>query len=214
VKPGDASFKTRAKEHGFVARYPDESCLVNLVGDYDYLELGYYTSQDRETVGQLIHPTLEEALDAYIPPLFLEKGRLAGLKVPAFYISNGYFEPPVIIDPINPFMIKSRLVLKPGRERTIARSMTRNFTYAICCQELVEGARVTYFRSVLGWSSSPRFLALSEMVWKVYRIPLARVRVVQTPGGEPLLSDISPLPLGSLKARERAYLEARVQWGE
>lgn len=42
MKPGDASFKTPAEEHGLVARYPDEGCLVNLVGDYDYLELGHY----------------------------------------------------------------------------------------------------------------------------------------------------------------------------
>jgi len=214
VKPGDGSFKTRADEHGFVARYPDGGCLVNLVGGYDYLELGYYTSQDQEAAGRLIHPTLEEALDAYVPPLFLEKGRWAGLRVPEFYISNGYFEPPVVIDPINPFMIKSRLVLKPGRERAISKSMTRNFTYAICCQELTENAKVTYFRSVLGWSLSPRFRALSEMVWNVYRIPLARVRVIEIPGEDPLLSDIGPLPFTGLKARELAYLEERVQWGE
>jgi hypothetical protein len=214
VNPDDGSITDGAEERGCVAWHPDGDCLVNLAGDYDYLELGYYTSQDREAAGRLIHPTLEEALDAYVPPLFLEKGRLAGLKVPEFYISNGYFEPPVIIDPINPFMIKSRLVLKPGRERAIARSMTRNFTYAICCQELAEGATVAYFRSVLGWSSSARFRALSEMVWSVYRIPLARVRVIQTPGGGPLLSDIGPLPFRSLKARELAHLEAKVQWEE
>src|SRR5574341_2394079 len=122
-----------AREHDHVAWYELGNCYLNLWGDYDYLDHTYYVSQEYENRGAHIQPTCKEMLDAYIPPIFLEKAQRAGISVPEHYISNGYFEPPVILDPINPFMIKSRTVFKPGLEKAIAKSMTRNYTYAICC---------------------------------------------------------------------------------
>jgi hypothetical protein len=196
----------------YVAWYPAGECYLNLAGDYDYLESAYYVSQDWETRGEVIHPTCKEALDAYVPPLLLEKARRHNLPVPNFYISNGFFEPPVIIDPINPFMIRSRTVLKSGREHALAKSMTRNFKYAICCQELPPGARVTRFRAVLGWSTTARYREIAKAVWEVFQIPLARVRVVVTESGEMLLSDISQLPPARLGSRETARLMEQVQW--
>jgi len=186
--------------------------LVNLAGEYDYLELPYYVSQDMENLGQNIHPTCKEMLDAYVTPLFLEKAKLAGLDVPEYYISNGYFEPPVIIDPINPFMVRSRIVKHTTRRDAIATSMTRNHTYAICCQEIPEGAKVAKFRSVLGWSTSPQYREISKKVWDHFFIPLAQVRVIVMPDGKILLSDISQLPFERLKSRERAHVEEVVQW--
>lgn len=186
--------------------------LVNLAGEYDYLELPYYISQDMENLGQAIHPTCKEMLDAYVTPLFLEKARLAGLEVPEYYISNGYFDPPVIIDPINPFMIRSRIVKHNSRKDSIAKSMTRNHTYAICCQEIPEGAHVTKFRSVLGWTTSPGFREASKAVWEHFFIPLAQVRAIVLSDGRILLSDISQLAFERLKPRELSHVERVVQW--
>ncbi len=109
-------------------------------------------------------------------------------------------------------MSKSRVVLKAGREKSIAKSMTRNFTYAICCQELPAGSEVKYFRSVLGWSISSNYRDLSRQIWEVFRVPLARVRVVEFGDGKLLLSDISPCPFEKLGAREIKYLEGRIRW--
>ena len=195
-----------------LAMHKEGRFLVNLAGEYDYLELPYYISQDLENMGQTIHPTCKEMLDAYVTPLFLEKARLAGLDVPEYYISNGYFEPPVIIDPINPFMVRSRIVKHSNRRDAIAKSMTRNHTYAICCQEIPEGGRVIKFRSVLGWSASPRFRAVSKKTWDHFHIPLAQVRVILLPDGKILLSDISQLPFERLRPRELAHMEEVVQW--
>lgn len=142
----------------------------------------------------------------------LEKARQAGLAVPSYYISNGFFEPPVIIDPINPFMIRSRKVLKSGREHSIAKSMTRNFTYAICCQELPATARIHYFRAVLGHSSNPRYRPLARAVWSLFGIPLAKVRVISNGDGMQLLSDISQLLPDKLSKRELAHLQREVRW--
>lgn len=195
-----------------LARVTDSGTLVNLAGNYDYLSDGYYLSQDYENDSQSIRPSCREMLDAYVPPLFLEKARLAGIDVPEYYISNGYLEPPVIVDPINPFTLKGRIVWKSGRAKSIARSLTRNYTYAVCCQEIPEGGQVAYFRSVLGWALQPGFRELSGVVWEVFGIPLARVRVIRTGTNQFLLSDISPLLMEDVSVRERDYLEERVLW--
>ena len=199
-----------SKSH--IAYYPKEDCLINLAGNYDYLELPYYRSQDIENRGKVILPTCREMLDAYIPPLFLEKAKLAGLPIPEFYISNGYFEPPAIIDPINPFMTKSRKVYRESRQASTAKSMTRNFTYAMCCQEIPAGAKIKYFRSIMGWTTSRQFLEASQKIWEIFHIPLARVRIIISSDGSILFSDISQLPIKKLGERERAYLEKQVKW--
>lgn len=204
----------KARAHDYIAWWKAASCYVNLAGNYDYLEMPYYISQQLEADGQVVHPTCSEMLDAYVPPLFLEKAKLAGLHVPDFYISNGFFEPPVIIDPINPFMTKSRVVLKPGRERAIAKSMTRNFTYAICCQELPSDAEIRRFHSVLGWCTPVKYRELSQIIWNLFHLPLARVRLVEYADGKLLLSDISQLPLKKLGKREMEHLAGEVSWDE
>jgi len=195
-----------------VAWYEAGQCYVNLAGNYDYLSLPYYLSQDYEDSGRVIKPTCKEMLDAYVPPLFLAKARLAGVPVPEHYISNGYFEPPAIVDPVNPFTLKGRVVWKPGKAKSIGRSLTRNHTYAICCQELPPGSRVAYVRAVLGWTLMPRYRQLAASVWETFAIPLARLRVVRLENGEMLLSDVSPLLYEQLNRQERHYIEERVTW--
>ena len=212
-KKNSPIFKT-AEANRFLAYFECDDCLINLAGDYDYLELPYYVSQDCEAEGRKVHPTCDEMLDAYVPPIFLEQARLSGLEVPEHYISNGYFEPPVIIDPINPFMFRSRTVRKNGRQESTARSMTRNFKYAVCCQEIPPGAQIKYFRSVLGWCGSARFKEASRAIWDVFRIPLARVRVMILEDGKILLSDIAPLMFENLRKRELDYIEKHVKWVE
>jgi hypothetical protein len=204
----------KAESQSHIAYYYEDDCFVNLAGEYDYLELPYYISQDYETSGKNIYPTCKQMLDAYVTPIFLEKARAAGLPVPEWYITNGFFEPPVLVDPINPFMTRSRKVLKAGREASVARSMTRNFTYAMCCQELPPDSQVIYFRSVLGWCVSPRFREVSKEIWRVFRIPLARVRMVVLPRGGMLYSDISQLPFEKLHRREIEHIGRNVRWQE
>ncbi|MBI3126171.1 MAG: RimK-like ATPgrasp N-terminal domain-containing protein [Candidatus Tectomicrobia bacterium] len=197
---------------GNVAYCPEGGFFVNLAGDYNYIEAAYYVSQDIEAEGRPVHPTCQEMLDAYVPPLFLEKARLAGLPVPNYYVTNDFFEPPVIVDTINPFMYRQMVVLKEGMQRRVAKSLTRNFTYAICCQELPERAKVAYFRCVMGECGAGRFREAARRFWEAFRLPLAEVRVILAPGGEILLSGVDPLPWKKLTPRERARLNRRVQW--
>jgi hypothetical protein len=104
------------------------------------------------------------------------------------------------------------VVLKPGREKAIAKSMTRNFTYAICCQKLDPNDEVVKFRSVLGWCTNPEFRHLSKFVLDIFHIPLATIRVIIEKNGAKLLSDISPLEFNDLRATEYEYLEGKISW--
>lgn len=204
--------QNRTGDRPFVGKIQGEPGLVNLAGYYDYLSSAYYISQDYENEGEHIRPSCKEMLDAYVSPMFLEKAKLAGLPVPEYYLSNGHFEPPAIVDPINPFTLKGRIVLRQGKAKSIAKSLTRNFTYAICCQELPPASRVQYFRSVLGWSTQPQYRDVSSAIWREFGIPLALVRLIRTQNGEYLFSDISPLFIEDLRVREIKYIEERVTW--
>ncbi|MCB2230957.1 RimK-like ATPgrasp N-terminal domain-containing protein [bacterium] len=212
TRPGSAM--RRATACGFLGRITSDGMRVNLAGSYDYLELPYYRSQDEEIDGSEIVPTCKEMLDAYVTPIFLEKAKIAGLPIPEYYITNSYFEPPVVVDPINPFMTKSRTVLKANRRESAARSMTRNFTYSMCCQEIPPGARIVYVRAVLGWCAMKKYRQVAAEVWRVFRIPLARLRLIVLADGTILYSDISQLPFEKLHRRELEHIEKMVTWDE
>jgi hypothetical protein len=66
----------------------------------------------------------------------------------------------------------------------------------------------------MGWSASPRFRDTSEAVWSVFRIPLAKVRVIVRADGKILYSDAAQLPFDTLGPRELAHLEKEVRWVE
>ncbi len=201
-----------ALENHYIAYFDADGTYVNLRGDYYYLGSAYYMSQDYESSDRPIAPNCKEILDATVVPLMLEKAKRAGLAVPDFYITNGYFEPPVIVDSLNPFMTRQSIVLKPGAQSRVAKSMTRNNTYAICCQELPEGAKILYFRSILGWCIPAPFRPLAETIWRLYRVPLAQVRVVQLADGSMQLSNLQSLPFEKLNARELIHLHKSVTW--
>lgn len=203
---------TQVENRPLIAVVGGEPGFVNMGGNYDYLSRAYYVSQDYENSGKPIRPTCKQMLDAYIPPLFLEKAKGVGLPVPDSYLSNAYFDPPVIVDPVNPFTLKGRTVLKTGRINSIAKSLTRNFTYAVCCQQIPPGGRVVYFNAVLGWALQAKYREASRMIWECFGIPLARVRLIQTESGELLFSDISPLFPEDLRKRELTYVEEKVSW--
>ena len=210
LSPSGSVLQNR-RDHRYLAKLRDEPGVVNLAGNYNYLEYGYYTSLDLEADSVDVHPTCKEALDAYVTPLMLEKARLEGVPIPEWYVTNGYFGPPVIIDTINPFMSRHSIVERHGHVDRVAKSMTRNFKYAMCCQEIPHEAKVGTFRSILGWSAVPAHRGLAEAMWRVFRIPLAVVRFLQLSDDTLLLSDINPLPFEKLNDRERFIVQKRVE---
>lgn len=210
VSPKRERPRTTAPLIGYV---PSDGCFVNLSGDYRYLSSGYYASQDQESGQVSCYPKCKDTLDAYVTPLFLEKARQAGLPVPRYYLTNEAFAPPALIDTVNPFMTRKRgILVKDGPQNGLAKSLTRNFTYAMCCQELPEGAQVLRLQTVLGWCQEPRFREAAAQVWRLFRVPVAVLRLIALPGGKMLFSGLEPLPWQTVGRREQAHLRRAVVW--
>lgn len=191
---------------------PSEGGIVNLSGDYSYLGAGYYLSQELEGQGQPVRPICREAVDAYVVPLFLEKARLAGIPAPNYYITSDYFYPPALVDTMNPFMERHSIVRTESSQERVAKSLTRNYTYPLCVQELPKGARIGYFNAIMGWSLSARYRDLAMGIWSNFGLPLARVRVLSLPDSSVLVSAAGPLQLSMLTDKEYSHLLQAVEW--
>ncbi len=185
---------------------------ANLAGDYSYLSAGYYASLDAELEGLAVMPTTLEALDAYVVPIAMEKAQLAELPIPEFHIANTRFPPPPMLAyPINPFSSKGELLLDGEQLAAHRNGLTYTGKYAVLCQALPADCRIDVVRSVLGRTLVPEYAAFAARVFTVFRLPLARVRVIVTSKAY-LLSALMPLPLEQLVPEERALLEDAGTW--
>ncbi|MDH7508777.1 MAG: RimK-like ATPgrasp N-terminal domain-containing protein [Methanomassiliicoccales archaeon] len=187
-----------------------ESAFVNIAGDYRYLSEGHYESVEAEVQEIPVYPRVKEALDAYVVPLCMERAKRAGIPVPEYYISNGFFEPPAIIYPINPFMRRHSVVYKEGHVKTIGKSLTRNYKYPILVQRIREDASIREFKCILGTTTTDEFETIANQIWNLFHLPICKVRVIED--GEVLLSAIEPLPLHQLKSKELKLLRKANEW--
>lgn len=186
--------------------------LANMNGDYGYLSSGYYRSLDAELQGLRVIPTTGDALDAYVVPIAMEKARLAELPVPVSHITTNRFPPPPLMAyPVNPFSTRGELLVDQKQVLDRRNGLTYTGKYAALCQELPDDYRVDVVRCVLGHTLVPEYAAFAEAVFQVFRMPLARVRVIVTPKAY-LLSAIMPLPLGQLSTEELDLVEAAGTW--
>ncbi len=186
------------------------SAFVNILGDYRYMSEGHYGSVEAEIAGVKVYPTIKESLDAYVVPLCMERAKAAGIKVPDYYISNGYFEPPAIVYPINPFMKKHSVVYKAGHVKRISKSMTRNYKYAICVQKISEDVAVREYKCVMGNTTCDELSTMAAQVWDLFHLPICSLRVIEN--GEIMLSAIEPLPLHELGSKELKLLRKANEW--
>lgn len=186
--------------------------LANLDGDYGYLGTGYYASLDAELAGRTVLPTTGDALDAYVVPIAMQKAATAGLPVPAFHIVTDRFPPPPLMAyPINPFSTRGELLLDAERIQARRNGLSYAGKYAVLCQELPTDSRIDMVRLVLGRSVVPEYAAFGAALFRVFRVPLMRVRVIVTARAY-LLSAIEPLPARELASDELALLEEVGAW--
>jgi len=171
---------------------------------------GHYGSLEAEISGVKVYPTIKESLDAYVVPLCMQRAEAAGIPVPEYYISNDTFEPPCIVYPINPFMKRHSVVYKAGHVRRIAKSMTRNFKYAMCVQKITEDAAIREYKCVLGTTTCDELGTMASKVWELFHLPICSLRVIED--GELMLSAIDPLPLQELGSRELKLLRKANEW--
>src|SRR5262245_6242881 len=118
-----------------------------LSGDYEYMTEGYYTCQDAELAGYSeVLPTCADALDAYVVPIAMEKAAKAGIAVPDWVLTNEYFPVPAVCYGVNPFSRKYAVVREEGEREAVARRLTWNFKYTMCCQSISAATQIAEFR--------------------------------------------------------------------
>jgi len=191
---------------------PTQPVLVNVIGDYTYLTDGYYHSLDLEQAGEMVVPTSAECLDAYVVPIALEKAKRGGIGIPhAQLVTERFLAPPLMAYPVNPF--SSRGELLPDSASIEARRSGLSYTgkYAVLCQALPRDFRIDTLRVVIGRCAMPEYRDFADALWRTFRTPLMKVRVIVTEGAF-LLSAIEPLPWKSLTAEERSILEEVGTW--
>jgi hypothetical protein len=191
---------------------PTRPVIANLVGDYTYLTDGYYRSLDVEQAGEQVAPTAAECLDAYVVPIALVKAERAGLGVPrSQLVTDRFLAPPIMAYPVNPFSSRGELLPDAATIELRRKGLTYTGKYAVLCQALPDDFRIDVVRVVLGRTAIPEYEAFAYEMWRVFRLPLMKVRVIVVRDAY-LLSGIEPLPLRQLTADERAVVEGAGTW--
>jgi hypothetical protein len=186
------------------------SAFVNIIGDYRYMSEGHYGSVEAEIAGVKVYPTIKESLDAYVVPLCMERASTAGISVPEHYITNDIFEPPCIVYPMNPFMKRHSVVYKSGHVKRIAKSMTRNFKYAMCVQKITDDVAIREYKCVMGNTTCDAVQDIAGKVWDLFHLPICNIRVIED--GKMMLSAITSCPLHELGSRELKLLRKANEW--
>lgn len=189
----------------------DVNYFYNMFGDYTYLTEGYYNSLDGELEGLPIRPTTEEALDAYVVPLAMEKARLNDVDIPDYEIITDKITPPVLAYPINPYTSKFEVVTEGDNLKAKLNTVTMSGKYATLCQRLPEDYRIDIVRCILGKSLVTEYDDFSAHIFKVFHIPLMKIRVIVT-SSRYLFSAIEPLLLDDLTLKEKKFIEELGSW--
>lgn len=189
----------------------DDDTFFNMHGDYTYLTDGYYHSLDAELRKIKIVPTTEDALDAYIVPLAMEKAKNFLISIPAFEILTDKITPPVIAYPINPYTSKFEIVMEDDDLKRKLNAVTMSGKYATICQKLPNDYRIDVVRAILGRTLIHEYEAFIEKIYSIYKIPLMKVRVIVT-HSEYLLSAIEPLLFDELTLKEKKIIEELGSW--
>ena len=186
--------------------------LVNLGGDYSYMSSAYYASLDAELRGERVAPTTEEALDAYVVPLAMERASRGGISVPSYELVTDRFPPPPFMAyPVNPFSTRGELIEDADTLEARRKGLTYTGKYAVLVQRLPADYRIDVVRTVLGQSLVPEYEAFAKQVFETFRMPLFKARVIVSSRAY-MLSAIEPLPRDELTLNEKALVKGVVGW--
>lgn len=189
-----------------------EADLVNLGGDYSYMSSAYYASLDAELRGERVAPTTQDALDAYVVPLAMERAGRAGIAVPSYELVTDRFPaPPFMAYPVNPFSTRGELIEDGDALEARRKGLTYTGKYAVLVQRLPEDYRIDVVRTVLGATLIPEYEAFARKVFDAFRIPLFKARVIVSSRAY-LLSAIEPLPQEELTLNEKALVKGVAGW--
>ena len=185
--------------------------FYNMYGDYSYLEIGYYISLDCELSKINVKPTTEEALDAYINPLAMQKAQLVGIKTPEYDIVTEKIIPPVLSYSINPFSSKCVIVASQEEVQAKLKTLTMSGKYAAICQKLPDDFRIDIVRCVLGHTLVKECHDFAMTIFEAFQLRLMKIRVIVT-ATDYLFSAIEPLLFEELTLKEKKIIEELGTW--
>lgn len=186
--------------------------VVNLAGDYSYMTSGYYASLDAELAGERVAPTSEEALDAYVVPIAMERASRRGIAVPSYELVTERFPaPPFMAYPVNPFSSKGELIVDAATLEERRKGLTYTGKYAVLVQRLPEDYRIDVVRVVLGRSLVPEYEDFVAELFRAFRLPLFKARVIVSSRSY-LLSAVEPLPIEDLTLNEKGLVRGVRGW--
>jgi hypothetical protein len=204
-------YKLKPEAHQDLMAADDPAAVFNMSGDYSYLTSGYYESLDAELSGAHVLPTSQDALDAYVVPIAMEKARQHGIATPDYDIVVEKLRPPVLAYPINPFSNKCEIVLESDNIAAKLKALTMTGKYATICQRLPSDYRIDVVRCTLGKTLVKEYGSFAKQLFQVFRLPLMRARVIVTTT-DYLLSAIEPLPFDDLTLNEKKVLQGLGTW--
>jgi hypothetical protein len=182
-----------------------------LHGDYEYLSEGYYAAVEAELQGLKALPFSADALDAYHVPIALERVRQAGLPVPEWRLTNDAILPPAVIYGVHPFARTFRVVYTDEEARIAAHQLSRQGKYLLCYQRLPAQARLVEVELILDRTPQVRYALWAERIYMLFHLPLAKLRLIETPDGQAVFSALERLPHKRLSAAACKLLQERLQ---
>jgi hypothetical protein len=204
-KRKDPLFK---KDLVYTIKKDDSDYIIN--ESYFYKTEPYYIIVKNENDGIRTIPASGEVLDAYIVPICLEKAKLAGIPVCDWVISYQYVSVPAIIYGLNYFSTPSDyfVVSDIMEARKVVKHVTNHGKYPFCYQKIGSSSSVTKCVSIFGntTESNERFSALVEKTYKVFRLPLVEIILVDD-GTDFRLSSLTPVKYSQLSQEETELLQ-------
>lgn len=189
--------------------------FYNLYGDYTYLQGGYYQTLQSQLNGVNIHPTTEESLDAYVTAIALEKAKTQNIPVPEYRIVTDKSKVehfPLLGYAMNPVSNTSYIIDNYSFYQHKIKSLTLSGKYFVLIQNLPPGDyRLDTIRCILGKTLTKEYQEFAMMVFKVFKVPLMKIKVIVTLDSY-LLSAIEPFDYDTLSINEKKMLEGMGEW--
>ncbi|MFO0983228.1 MAG: RimK-like ATPgrasp N-terminal domain-containing protein [Planctomycetota bacterium] len=159
--------------------------FIDDTGDYGYLSEAYYRSQDLEFAGKTVIPSCIEALDAFTPPLLLLKASLCGIPVAPHRLVNDAFHValPALLISVGVTTPRYRVAAEPAALHQAARELSHKGMYPVLAEQLDAHDTVREFLVAKGRTRHRADARLAEQFFAAFRVPLARLLVIDGASG-------------------------------
>ncbi len=159
----------------------DSNSILNLLGDYRYLRLGYYVSLHAELLNLPVMPTIKDILDVYRAPLLSLRAQNVGIPtVPYKLVTDPPNEAvlPCVLIATNPFTINSLRVAKSRVSLTRAIvELGYDGRYPVCIQPLL--GRLQQFEMAFGCTMRAEYSMIAKQFFEEFKIPLGKLVIQQ-----------------------------------